>query len=433
MRKIFSILITTIIITYSNVSLDAQTPVPLGMEDVIWQKEGLYVWSLAFSPSQPIVAVGTDENIKIFNIADGSEVITLQTLKDDFILTLQFSPDGAFLYSGSKWGRLIKWNTTNWDSVVCIDGNNQDNVKSIGEIDISKDGKYIVLAGRSEGLFIYDISNSIIVKKWDKMPEIKDPKFPRQAAVNSVSFRYDGKVIAIGMKDVDETWLYDIETQQIIKKIRGENGQYSPTKNELIVKKIKGDLLDGLDYYKFDESEVLIHLDINEFNNELGTFKFNSQGNKIIILGKFGNIIIFDLNQLLVKFIFKIIDNSVNPMFANISRNDKYLLTISGGILYLVDIEKYTNVLENHIIDFNIYPNPSQDSIIIQYFLEHSNIVKISIPDLQGIILSNIFSGFKEQGQHNITYSTINIATGHYFITIESNGQVISLPFEIIR
>lgn len=84
--------------------IHTQTPVPLGMEDVVWQKEGLYVWSLAFSPAQSIVAVGTDENIKIFNIADGSEIKTLHTLKDDFILTLKFSPDYAFLFSGTKWG-----------------------------------------------------------------------------------------------------------------------------------------------------------------------------------------------------------------------------------------------------------------------------------------------------------------------------------------
>lgn len=331
-------------------------------------------------------------------------------------------------------GRLIKWNTTTWDSVVFIDGNNKDNVKSIGEIDISKDGKYIALAGRGEGLFLYDIENSVIIRKWSDMP-IVDTKENMKAAVSSVSFRHDGKVIAIGMKSADQTWLYDIETRQIIKKIQGEDGLYSPTKNELIVKKIKeydgSELLDGLDYYQLDESEIPENLKISEASIE-SAFTYNSYGNQIIVAGRSGKIRIIDLMAKNEKNNFEFRENSTFSILA-VSYSNKYLVTRTAGILFLVDIEKYTDVIDNELLKFNIYPNPSQNTIIIEYFLRTHNNIDISVTNSQGNVITNIFSGFQEKGQLSLPFSTLNLASGSYYVTIESNGHISSFPIEILR
>lgn len=430
MEKYRILLIIIILMSLMGINqVYSQTPVPLGMEDVVWQKEGLHVTSLAFSPTQPYVAVGTTSWPVLLDINTGKEI--KKFICKNVISGLCFSDDGKYLFTGNFDGQFIKWNTATWDSVIIQKAIGRP--EAIHMIDYNKKKNLVATASDEGGMKIYDVATNKKILEWKDMPLI-DWKYNVYATVTSVSFRYDGKVIAIGMIGINSTWLYDIEKRKIIKTIDGRDGQYSPTKNELIVKKIKEDsygirILGGLDYYKFDESEIPTNLDIGELALDT-KFVFNSLGNKIIVVGGTFKIKFYGLDEFRL---LNIIEEPPLGILLSISPDDKYLLTLGGKGLILINIEKYTNIVENNKVDFNIYPNPSQDIISIEYFLEINGNVDLSISNMQGIIISNVFSGLQEQGKHDIPFSTTNFSSGTYFINLEVNGNVTSKKFEIIR
>jgi len=408
----------------------AQTPVPLGMEDVIWQKEGLSVTSLAFSPTQPYIAVGTTSWPVLLDLNTGIE--KKKFICKNSITGLRFTNDGNYLYTGNSDGQLIKWNTVTWDSVIIDDYTLS--TKCIFMIDYNHLKNLVATASADSGLKVYGALTNQRLIEWKEMPII-DSKLQRKAAVTSVSFRYDGKIIAIGMKDADATWLYDIETRQIIKKINGEDGQYSPTNNELIVKKIKhyesSELLDGLDYYKFDESEIPVNLDIGELWIDT-KYVFNSLGNKIIVAGGSFKIKVYEIDEFRL---LNIIEEPFLGGFLSVSKDDKYLLTLGGtGQLYLVNIEKYTDIREPELIQsFNIFPNPTNNFLTIEYSLLLNSNINITLTDLQGVFLGEIFSGFQNTGVNTINYPINNLPSGIYFVNININGSISNKQFEIIR
>jgi len=409
----------------------AQSPVPLGMEDVVWQKEGLSVASIAFSPTQPYVAVGTTSWPVLLDLNTGVEI--KKFICKNSITGLKFTNDGNYLFTGSTDGQLIKWNTQNWDSVIIDDITHSS--KCINMIDYNQARNIFATASDSYGCVIYDANTNQIIDRWSGMP-IVDLKLGDRAVVNTVSFRNDGKVIAIGMIAADATWLYDLDTKQIIKKIKGEDGLYSPTKNELIVKKIKdsngSELLDGLDYYKFDESENPVNINIEELNTELA-YSYIINGSKIIIACRTGFIKVYNLINFSKEHQFDIIEKGTFNILA-VSENNNFLLTRTKGILYLLNIEKYTNVgVQEMISTINISPNPTNDLLNIEYTLTKNTNIQITLSDIQGVFLGEIYSGFQESGIHSLNYPILNLPSGTYFININVNGSISSKKFVIAK
>jgi WD40 repeat protein len=65
---------------------------------------------LDFSPDGSLLVSGSSDNtIKLWNVADGHEILTLQGHSAG-VNSVSFSPDGKFLASGSKDQHVKLWN-----------------------------------------------------------------------------------------------------------------------------------------------------------------------------------------------------------------------------------------------------------------------------------------------------------------------------------
>ncbi|NOZ47315.1 MAG: T9SS type A sorting domain-containing protein [Chlorobi bacterium] len=415
-----------------------KNPVLQGKDNIVWQKKGLSVASIAFSPTKPYIAIGTTSWPILVDLNTGKEI--KKFICKNSITGLCFSDDGKYLFTGNSDGQFIKWNTQTWDSVIIKEAVGR--TAAINMIDYNQSKDYVAIAGDETGCIIYDAKTNKIIAEWkDTIPE---DRWHYRAIVTSVSFRYDGKVIAIGIINYNLVLLYNIEKQKIIKAIQGaRDGIYSPTKNELIVKKMKkfDDLYgyyylsDGLDIYQFDLSEKPRHIDLGGYGDPDFDFSISQDGNFVVIGGsggKLANVQIISLNDYQQKYKSSL-GNYYAFEYPRISK-DNQKICLDVGYLLLVDISNYLNVNKSNFIQsLNIYPNPSKNLINIKYTLINNAEVKISINDILGNNISEVLSEYQDAGLHTLNYPTSNLSSGSYFLNLEVNGNVTSKKIIILR
>ena len=96
----------------------------------------------------------------------------------------------------------------------------------------------------------------------------------------------------------------------------------------------------------------------------------------------------------------------------------------SGYYLSSVDALSIGDDIENYEFEIlNTYPNPFNPSVSIDYSMNISNFVEITIVNLEGKIVQNLESSFKSQGLHSIIWNASNVSSGVYFVNISISGQ----------
>jgi hypothetical protein len=111
--------------------------------------------------------------------------------------------------------------------------------------------------------------------------------------------------------------------------------------------------------------------------------------------------------------------------FMNVSEKREYLLTESPDNLY---VKEFTAIAERDPADqqsFKLeqnYPNPFNSSTSFYYNLDKKEYINISIYDLQGRLVDQLYSGYKNSGRHYIIWNADNISSGVYFIRLSSSN-----------
>uniref|UniRef100_UPI00261FC040 T9SS type A sorting domain-containing protein n=1 Tax=uncultured Dysgonomonas sp. TaxID=206096 RepID=UPI00261FC040 len=75
---------------------------------------------------------------------------------------------------------------------------------------------------------------------------------------------------------------------------------------------------------------------------------------------------------------------------------------------------------------YNFYPNPVESQLTIEYYLENSTSVNVSLYSMDGKQLKNITVGKKEKGLHTEYMDFSTLAKGTYILRIEANNQAVS-------
>ncbi|MDQ3109789.1 MAG: M43 family zinc metalloprotease [Bacteroidota bacterium] len=69
---------------------------------------------------------------------------------------------------------------------------------------------------------------------------------------------------------------------------------------------------------------------------------------------------------------------------------------------------------------FDLFPNPSQDNTTIRFALTQRENVKITMTDLDGRVVKEISNGEFSEGEHVVPFSTAELASGMYLITVDN-------------
>jgi WD40 repeat protein len=99
-------------------------------------EEGDHVNTISFSPDGKILASGNDSSIKLWGVASGE---ILRSLNSTYTVTsLAFSPDGKILASGLSDDRILLWDVASGNIMSTLVGN---------QVAFSPDGRTLVSGG----------------------------------------------------------------------------------------------------------------------------------------------------------------------------------------------------------------------------------------------------------------------------------------------
>jgi len=98
--------------------------------------------------------------------------------------------------------------------------------------------------------------------------------------------------------------------------------------------------------------------------------------------------------------------------------------------LMLLDVNEYQS---NNIL-FKLMPIPANDFVAIDYTLNESSWVTITLYNEIGIAIDNIQRQFISQGSYNIRYNLNGLSSGNYFITVKLGmEEIFTKPIIIAR
>ncbi|MEN6511104.1 MAG: T9SS type A sorting domain-containing protein, partial [Chloroherpetonaceae bacterium] len=123
--------------------------------------------------------------------------------------------------------------------------------------------------------------------------------------------------------------------------------------------------------------------------------------------------------------------------FGFLTADNQYLLAAktSGGMaLYKMDygssVENQEGTSSQLIADELLYPNPTNGMINLQFNQQVSEITTINIQNSKGAMVRPLFNGFLSEGPQNLSYNISDLATGTYFVQVQSKHN--SLIFKLI-
>ncbi|WP_249268059.1 WD40 repeat domain-containing protein [Microcystis aeruginosa FBCC-A68] len=166
-----------------------------------------YVQSVNFSPDGKTLVSGSDDGtIKLWNVETGKEIRTLKG-HDGYVSSVNFSPDGKTLVSGSL--QTIKlWNVETGEEILTLKGH--DN--GVNSVNFSPDGKTLVSGSNDETIKLWN------VKTGQKIRTLKG----HDNWVNSVNFSPDGKTLVSGSND-KTIKLWNVKTGEEILTLKGHD------------------------------------------------------------------------------------------------------------------------------------------------------------------------------------------------------------------
>jgi len=181
-------------------------------EQTILGGHQLGVFPLAFSPDGKRIISGggpKGEFIQVWDVATGTEIMTLDGHNGKYIVSVSISPDGTRIISGGNDNAVKVWDATTGTELMSLSGHND----AVNSVDFSSDGKHIISG-----------SNDNTIKLWDAVNGTEVTTLRgHNAGVRSVAFSPDGRQIVSG--DREQTIkVWDVETGTEMMNLLGHTG-----------------------------------------------------------------------------------------------------------------------------------------------------------------------------------------------------------------
>jgi hypothetical protein len=84
-------------------------------------------------------------------------------------------------------------------------------------------------------------------------------------------------------------------------------------------------------------------------------------------------------------------------------------------------------------ITFSVYPNPFNSNTRIQYSLTEKSRITLQMIDVLGRVVRNLVSGDVEGGEHVFCIDAHDLASGPYFVRLQSGARIATKSILLIR
>ena len=107
----------------------------------------------------------------------------------------------------------------------------------------------------------------------------------------------------------------------------------------------------------------------------------------------------------------------------HISHTDAHaLITLMLDALPPLSIE--TNINPKEFFIHQLYPNPFNPVLNIDFEINQAGLVKVNITDITGSMVKTVYEGFEGVGKHQISWDPETLPSGTYFVTLELNESL---------
>ena len=163
------------------------------------------VQSLAFSPTAPNLLASAGEDIKLWDLRDGS--VTTLIGHTDAVNAIAFSPNGQTLASGSLDRQCRIWNVQSRDTITTLEHFiSGEGSYTITDVAFSSDGRLLATANRG-------------VKLWDTAAWQEIVTFHADPWIHCVAFSHDSQLLAAGDRS-GYVRIWNIEARQLVTEMK---------------------------------------------------------------------------------------------------------------------------------------------------------------------------------------------------------------------
>ena len=110
--------------------------------------------------------------------------------------------------------------------------------------------------------------------------------------------------------------------------------------------------------------------------------------------------------------------------------NDKENLAVLDSLWNLDHNKEIDNPITNPEteikLSYNFYPNPVESQLTLEYYLESSTTVNVTIYSMEGKLIMNLPINKQDKGLHTQYIDCSNLAKGTYILRIEAGSEVMS-------
>ena len=106
----------------------------------------------------------------------------------------------------------------------------------------------------------------------------------------------------------------------------------------------------------------------------------------------------------------------------HISHTDAHaLITLMLDALPPLSIE--TNINPEEFFIHQLYPNPFNPVLNIDFEISQAGWVKVNITDITGSMVKTVYEGFEGVGKHQISWDSENLPSGVYLVSLQVGGN----------
>ncbi len=87
----------------------------------------------------------------------------------------------------------------------------------------------------------------------------------------------------------------------------------------------------------------------------------------------------------------------------------------------------------NHFKINNLFPNPFNPLLNIDFEISQAGWVKVEISDITGAIVNIVYDGYMTMGKHRKSWNSENLPSGVYFVSLQAGGNFLTSKVVLLK